>query len=39
MHSANVIIRNKDEFTEEKDLVNGLNVLTHTLLKLDNLFE
>lgn len=34
--SINGISHNKDEFTEEDDLIKGLNVLTHTLLKLDS---
>ena len=34
--SVNGISHNKDEFTEENDLIRGLNVLTHTLIKLDS---
>lgn len=37
--SVNGISHNKDEFTEEDDLIKGLNVLAHTLLKLDSLCE
>ena len=37
--SINGISHNKDEFTEEDDLIMGLNILTYTLLKLERLFE
>lgn len=35
--SVKGISHNKEEFTENDDLITGLKVLTHTILKLDNL--